>query len=52
MARIKTTDVEESTILERIGLFLTNGLRGASARAITETAGIGRGTLYWIDQEL
>lgn len=43
----KTSDVKETIIRESTRLFLANGFRGTSVKAITEAAGIGRGTLYW-----
>jgi AcrR family transcriptional regulator len=42
-----THDVKEAIIRESTRLFLANGYRGTSVKAITEAAGIGRGTLYW-----
>jgi AcrR family transcriptional regulator len=40
-------DVKEAIIRESTRLFLANGYRGTSVKAITEAVGIGRGTLYW-----
>jgi AcrR family transcriptional regulator len=47
MRGIKTGDVKVSIIEESIKLFLSNGYKGTSVKSITESAAIGRGTLYW-----
>jgi TetR/AcrR family transcriptional regulator, transcriptional repressor for nem operon len=41
------SNVKEAIVRESTKLFLANGYRGTSVKEITETAGIGRGTLYW-----
>jgi AcrR family transcriptional regulator len=40
-------EVKEAILRESTRLFLANGYRGTSIKAITEAAGVGRGTLYW-----
>jgi TetR/AcrR family fatty acid metabolism transcriptional regulator len=41
------SDVKERIIEASTRLFLAKGFWGTSVKEITETAGIGRGTLYW-----
>jgi AcrR family transcriptional regulator len=39
--------VKEAIVRESTRLFLMNGYRGTSVKEITESAEIGRGTVYW-----
>ncbi len=41
------SDVKERILEASTRLFLAKGYRGTSVKEITESAGIGRGTLYW-----
>ena len=47
MAGTKGADVKEAIIRESIKLFLSNGYRGTSIKAIMEAVNVGSGTIYW-----